>query len=336
MNGVSLETRAAGGDVEAQLELARRLEADANIPGARAWFARAAKTGDVAALRALGINLLTQEPIQSDSAVNFVRAAADKGDAEAAHLCAMLAAGDAALPIRWDMAKQCLEIAAERGWPLAREELDFLANSRMTFDAPVLPQRVVSTAPRISIIEGFASEEECEWLKLRSQPRLHRAQVYDPAAGGGKLVQSRTNSSVAFGIVQTDIVLMGLRARIEAITGIPRLEGSSVLHYAPGEEFKPHFDFLNPLTPGHTADLAKNGQRIATFLIYLNEEFDGGETAFPKLDWRFRGKKGDALLFWNLTKEGEPDSLTYHAGLAPTSGEKWLFSQWLREAPRRL
>jgi hypothetical protein len=49
-----------------------------------------------------------------------------------------------------------------------------------------------------------------------------------------------------------------------------------------------------------------------------------------KLNWRYKGRKGDALLFWNLNTAGEPDRDTMHAGLPTTSGEKWIFSQWLR------
>ena len=53
------------------------------------------------------------------------------------------------------------------------------------------------------------------------------------------------------------------------------------------------------------------GQRIKTCLVYLNAEFEGGETEFPKLGLKYRGRAGDA-------------------GLPPTRGEKWLFSQWMR------
>ena len=38
----------------------------------------------------------------------------------------------------------------------------------------------------------------------------------------------------------------------------------------------------------------------------------------------------DALAVWT---NGKPDPMTLHAGMAPTSGEKWLFSQWIRQAP---
>jgi prolyl 4-hydroxylase len=109
------------------------------------------------------------------------------------------------------------------------------------------------------------------------------------------------------------------------------LEMTAVLHYAPGQEFVPHFDFLDTDVPAYARDIAARGQRAATFLIYLNDDYEGGETEFPKLDWRCKGRKGDAILFWNLTPEGAPDERMLHAGLPPTKGEKWLLSQWLRQ-----
>jgi prolyl 4-hydroxylase len=69
---------------------------------------------------------------------------------------------------------------------------------------------------------------------------------------------------------------------------------------------------------------------VLTFLICLNEEFTGGETEFPHLRWRFRGRRGDALWFVNITPDFAPDPRTLHAGLPPRSGEKWMFSQWIR------
>lgn len=39
----------------------------------------------------------------------------------------------------------------------------------------------------------------------------------------------------------------------------------------------------------------------------------------------------------DVTANGTPtigDDDTMHIGLPPTSGEKWVFSQWIREFPR--
>ena len=46
---------------------------------------------------------------------------------------------------------------------------------------------------------------------------------------------------------------------------------------------------------------------------------------------------GEALFWANVTPDGRPDSSTLHAGLPPTSGEKWTLSQWCRNrAPKAL
>jgi hypothetical protein len=328
----TLEIRAKSGDIAALLELGAHYENEKKVKAARGCFAAAAKSGNVVALRRLAISLLTQEPIEPEPGINMMRAAADKGDADAARICANLAASDINLLDRANVVWRCLETAAERGSTFAREQMGFLQSSTQDIDALLLPRHEVFTSPRISVIEGFATAAECDWVMERARPRLHRARVYNPSDGSFFTKDARTNSSVEFGIAETDVVIVGLRLRIQMLCGLDRLEASSILHYSPGQEFKRHYDFLDPLLPGHALDIKRSGQRAATFLIYLNNDYEGGETEFPKLDWRYKGRKGDALLFWNLNAAGEPDRNTLHAGLPTTAGEKWVFSQWLRQS----
>jgi prolyl 4-hydroxylase len=128
-------------------------------------------------------------------------------------------------------------------------------------------------------------------------------------------------------------VIIAIRARIVAAAATPpdRLESPQVLHYAPGEAFGRHHDFFDPKVAGFAPMLARHGQRVATFLIYLNGDFEGGETEFPRLSLTYKGQPGDALMFVNVDAAGAPDHRTLHAGLPPRSGEKWLFSQWIRD-----
>jgi prolyl 4-hydroxylase len=117
---------------------------------------------------------------------------------------------------------------------------------------------------------------------------------------------------------------------------LPRsgLEPPSVFHYAVGEEFTPHFDFLDPNVPLLAEEVARTGQCVATVLVYLSDDFDGGETEFADIGIRLKGRKGDAIIFHNVDESGVPDRATRHAGRAPTRGEKWLFSQFVRDAKR--
>ena len=124
-----------------------------------------------------------------------------------------------------------------------------------------------------------------------------------------------------------------MSARISGALGLrsSQFEPMNILHYQPGEEFTAHYDFLDDSSPGLAADKRERGQRIVTFLVYLNEGYGGGETAFPRLNYAFKGQTGDAIMFGNVDPGGAPDLSTLHAGMPPTSGEKWLLSQWVRD-----
>ena len=132
---------------------------------------------------------------------------------------------------------------------------------------------------------------------------------------------------------QMDVVSEVLRTRISAATHVPvpAFEPPQILRYEVGQQFIPHYDFMDENSAGFRDELGGYGQRIATFLIYLNDDYEGGETNFPKVALSHRGRTGDAIFWANLDTAGRPDPLTLHAGLPPTSGEKWVFSQWIRE-----
>jgi hypothetical protein len=181
-------------------------------------------------------------------------------------------------------------------------------------------------------MEGFASKDECHWLIDRARDRLHRAAVVDDS-GLMTVESARTNSGFEFLLADMNLVIEAIRLRISAATRLPLplFEPVQVLHYAPGEEFRPHHDFFDPALPGHAEQIREHGQRIATFLIYLNDDYAGGETAFPRAQITYRGKTGDALFVANVDRSGRPDPSTLHSGTPPASGEKWILSQWIRE-----
>ena len=56
-------------------------------------------------------------------------------------------------------------------------------------------------------------------------------------------------------------------------------------------------------------------------LVHLNDDYQGGETVFPKAGFGFRGAVGDALVFHNVDDSGAGDMRTLHEGLPPTHGE---------------
>jgi hypothetical protein len=323
---------------------------------------READAGDVAAMTALGERLLTGRGIAMspfDGATMLVEAS-KKGGAIAAKRVAVLCGAGACTPQSWPLAFDHLLLAAERGDASARGQIALLSSDaelaaharsgvaedgiwRKLRDAIDLarltaapPMRVISANPRIAVVEKFADETICHWLIERARPILKPARVYGKDAPGSRLENARTNSDADFDILQTDVPVLIVRERMAAATRIPAtaMENTAVLHYSIGQQFRRHFDFLEPNLPAHAEDLQRRGQRILTFLVYLNDGYEGGETEFPLLDLRYKGKRGDALCFRNVEPSGAPDRKTLHAGLAPTAGEKWLLSQWIRGVAR--
>lgn len=131
----------------------------------------------------------------------------------------------------------------------------------------------------------------------------------------------------------TDRIIKTIYKRIAKATRIPEQNGESmqILYYGVGAEYQPHFDYFDPSTPGGLAHFNRGGQRVATFLVYLNTPEKGGETVFPRAHIEITPEKGKALLFYNVDSEGMPDPWSFHGGAPVISGEKWLLSRWLRE-----
>ncbi len=256
----------------------------------------------------------------------------------------------------WNKALESLAIAAERGSQSAARQLILLADNRYEPAASELPPgdwaglraripiaqrlgpaaapgRILSASPIVHAVPDFASAAECHWLIAAATPRLERAPVYNNPTG---VDPGRTNQFAPFSFANADVVVEMIRHRIANQIGAPMacLEMSQVLHYGVGQEFVLHCDFLDP--QALREEIARNGQRVATVLIYLNESFEGGQTSFPRLRIDHRGGTGDALVFGNVDAAGRPDPKSQHAGCPPTLGEKWVFSQWVRDrAPGR-
>ena len=120
-----------------------------------------------------------------------------------------------------------------------------------------------------------------------------------------------------------------------AVLGMPvrNMEGPTILHYDAGQEITEHFDFVNPQIPHYAEEINSPGERVVTFLVYLNDDYDGGETEFPRLGVRHKARRRDGLFFVNALPDGTPDTRMVHAGRPPTRGEKWIVSQFVRSRP---
>ncbi|RPI62659.1 MAG: hypothetical protein EHM50_03575, partial [Lysobacterales bacterium] len=176
------------------------------------------------------------------------------------------------------------------------------------------------------------SEDVCSWLIGRAAGRLSRALVYEALRKEVTEHPTRTNTAASFDMLATDFVCVLTQLRMAAALDVPfrQFEPLTVLHYAESEEITEHYDFVDPNVPDYEQEIAQRGQRIATFLIYLNDAYDGGETEFPRVGVRQKGRKTQGIVFINALPDGSADLRTLHAGRPPKRGEKWIVSQFIR------
>ena len=234
-------------------------------------------------------------------------------------------------PQSWADALSLLARAAEAGEEGAERQLELV--SQAPIEALLTPPRVerLTEGAAIAACRGFAPLGFSEWLIDRARNRLVAASVNQ--AGGSQVVRSARD--FAFGPKERDLVVAIMQERAARLVSLPvdYHEPPNIISYEPGQEFGPHVDYVDPRVPEFQAELRSMGQRTATIVTYLNEDFEGAETHFPDAGVTFRGGTGDAILFVNVLPDGTPDFRTTHCGLPPTSGRKWVLSQWIREKP---
>ena len=98
-----------------------------------------------------------------------------------------------------------------------------------------------------------------------------------------------------------------------------------MLKYEEDEYSSNHLDCL---TPEEAVTFAPYKQHIFTFILYLNDDYIGGELEFDKLGMQIKPSAGDAYLWKNVKAETIddyfiPDELSSHSSLPIKEGTKY-------------
>lgn len=110
-------------------------------------------------------------------------------------------------------------------------------------------------------------------------------------------------------------------------------EKIQVVNYEKGGYYNPHYDACNSTDIDAKINMnGASGQRVYTFLIYLNDNLEGGSTYFTKIDKHVKPKKGMAILFRNINyNNSDFHELSQHTGTVIKKGDKWICNIWIHE-----
>ena len=184
--------------------------------------------------------------------------------------------------------------------------------------------------PRVVVFGGLLSDEECAALIALAAPRMARSLTVETKSGGEEINADRTSNGMFFQRGETELIRR-IEARIARLVNWPEEngEGLQVLHYRPGTEYKPHYDYFDPNEPGTPTILKRGGQRVGTLIMYLGEPEKGAGTSFPEVHLEVAPKRGNAVFF--SYDRPHPSTHSLHGGTPVLAGEKWIATKWLRE-----
>lgn len=184
--------------------------------------------------------------------------------------------------------------------------------------------------PRVVVFGNVLSGEECEALVAAAGPRMARSLTVQTRTGGEELNPDRTSQGMFFNRGENPLISR-IEARIARLLNWPvdHGEGMQVLHYQPGTEYKPHYDYFDPAEPGTPTILRRGGQRVGTLVMYLSEPARGGGTTFPDIGLEVAPVRGNAVFF--SYDRPHPATGTLHGGAPVIEGDKWVATKWLRE-----
>lgn len=197
------------------------------------------------------------------------------------------------------------------------------------------PRATLSRHPRVRQVDGLLSSDECRLLVACARPLLRPSRTVDPDTGQPLRLVLRTSADAAIDPILEDLALRCVQLRMAqaADTPLVHAEHLTVLRYAPGQEYRPHRDYVPP--GAVERDRPAAGNRARTICVYLNAVEAGGATEFPVPGLRIEPVPGRAVVFDNLRGDGTPDPDSLHAGTPVLRGEKWLATLWLRERAYR-
>ncbi|XP_028406232.1 prolyl 4-hydroxylase 2-like isoform X2 [Dendronephthya gigantea] len=113
-----------------------------------------------------------------------------------------------------------------------------------------------------------------------------------------------------------------LHDRIKLATGLSPENGGKfqITSYPQNVGYKNHTDC--------TVGQADKRDRYGTILVYLKDVAKGGETAFPQLGLSVTPKKGLALVWNSMSKDGKCDPTSIHNAAEVIKGQKYILQRW--------
>jgi prolyl 4-hydroxylase len=186
---------------------------------------------------------------------------------------------------------------------------------------------VYSTSPTVVLFDNFLTEDQISKVGVESLA-FDRSKGFSFADKSSKLTDSRTSSTYHEYRPEMDFIYkLALDSLRDYFPDLNRehMESIQITRYENDQSYVPHWDYFN--VPGYTNTVSND--RRGTLIIYLNDNFGGGTTYFPRLGLHIHPRAGSAAFFrydYSPTENEE----TLHSGEPVSNGTKYIMTIWIR------
>ncbi|XP_067649277.1 prolyl 4-hydroxylase subunit alpha-1-like [Haliotis asinina] len=234
------------------------------------------------------------------------------------------------------------------------------ADGRRIPPVELLPQKPTNSSVRVFLFDEFLSTQECDGLMKAHDKHVEEATKQDPIlcfdsigtlkkhlkeakkkirvtpnvfTGGTKCLNTTFSRQIADMIHRNwsystafypgESKFSSIFAnRVKAAMGLDQENGGKfqLTSYPKGKAYKTH------------TDCVEGGEdkrdRVATVLVYLQDVEEGGETRFPELGIWVKPRKGRALVWNNMSPDGDCERHSLHTASRVDKGNKYILIRW--------
>ena len=187
--------------------------------------------------------------------------------------------------------------------------------------------------PSIVVFENALSHEVCDMIiNKHIQDSMNPNSGYQSRRESfAQVTEQVENRGISLGMDPRHYDILASAIVQYAEIPFSHIEACDIYNYEIGQFLDLHHDY--PYDPRQINYYKYGGDRVGTGIFYLNDDFDGGITSFPKLGVDIKPKKGSFLYFKQCYDEATNWS-TIHESTKITKGTKWIASCFFADQPR--
>jgi hypothetical protein len=200
----------------------------------------------------------------------------------------------------------------------------------------------INETPLVQVFKNFIPKEDCDSiLETMQNPDFNWEDAKKITPYGTLNVDDTTPGHMAsYSKIESEKyrqIISKIKQKIAIETGHPleNICDPIPTYYTTSSKFDAHWDFIAlnlEIADGYKEMVDRGGNRVATAILNLNEDFSGGETYFDRLCKAAWPNKGQLIYFRYDYDDPTINIKTIHTGSVVEYGNKYILTFFIKES----